>query len=104
MKAVEQHLERQEIEAKAGYASDKISPRVHYLLRDSQPTVSIIIPTRDRVELLQPCVQSVLEKTAYSNFELHCDRQWKPRARDAGLSWLDCGRARDTGFTSGRRV
>ncbi len=70
IKAVEQHLEREEIEAEVGYASDKVSRRVRYLLRDDQPTVSIIIPTRDRVELLRPCVQGILEKTAYSSFEL----------------------------------
>jgi GT2 family glycosyltransferase len=70
MKAVEQHLKRQEIEAEVTYASNKLSRRVRYLLRDVRPTVSIIIPTRDRVELLRPCVESILEKTAYSSFEL----------------------------------
>jgi GT2 family glycosyltransferase len=70
MKAVEQHLERQEIEAEVSDTSDELSRRVRYLLRDVQPTVSIIIPTRDRVELLQPCVESIMEKTAYSSFEL----------------------------------
>jgi GT2 family glycosyltransferase len=70
MKAVEQHLKRQGVEAQVTYTSNKLSRRVRYLLRDVQPTVSIIVPTRDRVELLQPCVESILEKTAYSSFEL----------------------------------
>ena len=70
IKAVEQHLERQKANAEVGYAGDKVSRRVRYLLGDGQPTVSIIIPTRDRVELLQACVQSLLEKTAYSSFEV----------------------------------
>ncbi len=44
--------------------------RACYPLPDDLPTVSIVIPTRDRLELLQPCVQSILERTAYSRFEL----------------------------------
>ena len=32
--------------------------------------VSIIIPTRDRVDLLQPCVESILELTTWDNFEI----------------------------------
>ncbi|MBA3543181.1 MAG: glycosyltransferase [Chthoniobacterales bacterium] len=33
-------------------------------------SVSIIIPTRDWVHLLEPCVSSILDKTTYSNFEI----------------------------------
>ena len=32
--------------------------------------VCVIIPTRDRVELLGPCIASVFERTAYPNFEV----------------------------------
>jgi GT2 family glycosyltransferase len=34
------------------------------------PRVSIIIPTRDRVELLRRCVDSIRAKTAYRNYEI----------------------------------
>lgn len=34
------------------------------------PMVSIVIPTRDRLDLLKPCVESILGKTQYDNFEL----------------------------------
>ncbi len=34
------------------------------------PLVSIIIPTKDRLDLLQPCIASLLEKTSYSNYEV----------------------------------
>jgi GT2 family glycosyltransferase/2-polyprenyl-3-methyl-5-hydroxy-6-metoxy-1,4-benzoquinol methylase len=37
---------------------------------DAQPMVSIIIPTRDKIEFLRPCVESLLEKTAYPSYEL----------------------------------
>jgi GT2 family glycosyltransferase len=34
------------------------------------PLVSIIIPTRDKADLLDKCIRSVLEKTNYKNFEI----------------------------------
>ena len=36
----------------------------------SEPTVSIVIPTRDQYELLHACVESVLGKTKYRNFNV----------------------------------
>jgi GT2 family glycosyltransferase len=45
------------------------SYRVKYKLRSSQH-VSIIIPTRDQVHLLRQCVSSILEKTAYQDYEI----------------------------------
>lgn len=34
------------------------------------PLVSIIIPTKDRLDLVKPCVTSLLEKTTYPNYEV----------------------------------
>ena len=34
------------------------------------PLVSIIIPTKDRLDLLKPCVTSLLQKTTYPNYEV----------------------------------
>lgn len=34
------------------------------------PKVSIIVPSRDNLEMLAPCIQTVLEVTRYPNFEL----------------------------------
>jgi GT2 family glycosyltransferase len=36
----------------------------------SFPRVTILIPTRDRVDLLEKCVRSILDLTAYPNFEI----------------------------------
>ncbi|NQD94632.1 glycosyltransferase, partial [Pseudomonas sp. CrR25] len=36
----------------------------------TQPLVSIIIPSKDQLPLLQRCVESVLEKTRYPNYEV----------------------------------
>ncbi|RTL13012.1 MAG: glycosyltransferase [Neisseriaceae bacterium] len=40
------------------------------LKHDEMPKVSLIIPTRDKVEILSVCVEGLLEKTAYSNIEV----------------------------------
>jgi GT2 family glycosyltransferase/glycosyltransferase involved in cell wall biosynthesis len=36
----------------------------------SEPLVSIIVPTRDQAPLLKRCIQSLVEKTRYQNFEI----------------------------------
>lgn len=44
--------------------------KVTWPLPDDAPAVSIIIPTRDKVELLRACVESVLRSTSYPNYEI----------------------------------
>ncbi len=44
--------------------------RVRFDLPKTRPLVSIVIPTRDRLELLRVAVNSVLEKTTYAPFEI----------------------------------
>lgn len=44
--------------------------RIRYRLPALPPRVSIIIPTRNRVDLLRPCVDSILKKTRYPGYEL----------------------------------
>lgn len=34
------------------------------------PLVSLIIPTRDALDVLRPCIDSILQRTAYTNYEL----------------------------------
>lgn len=43
--------------------------RVRYRIK-GQPLVSIVIPTRNRVELLRPCIASIEKKTTYPNYEI----------------------------------
>ncbi len=66
---VSKHLKRLGIEADVvdGNAEDTL--RVLYVHKD-EPLVSIIIPTRDRLDLLQRCIDSLIEKTEYKNYEL----------------------------------
>lgn len=44
--------------------------RVYWPLPEVAPKVSLVIPTRDRVELLRMCVESILARTTYPDFEL----------------------------------
>ena len=43
--------------------------RVRYALR-GRPKVSILIPTRDRADLLRNCIDSILERSTYTNYEI----------------------------------
>ena len=44
--------------------------RVHWPLPSPPPKVSLIVPTRDRVELLRTCVESILARSTYPVFEV----------------------------------
>lgn len=44
--------------------------RIRYSLPESPPLVSIIIPTRNAGNLLEQCINSILRKTDYSNYEI----------------------------------
>jgi GT2 family glycosyltransferase len=44
--------------------------RVRWRLPDPPPRASIIIPTRDRVDLLRRCIESIVERTDYPVFEI----------------------------------
>jgi GT2 family glycosyltransferase/glycosyltransferase involved in cell wall biosynthesis len=37
---------------------------------DDGPKVSILIPTKDRLDLLRPCLESIRRKTTYRNYEI----------------------------------
>ena len=44
--------------------------RIRYALPQPAPLVSLLIPTKDKLELLKPCIRSILDKTDYSNYEI----------------------------------
>lgn len=70
IKAVSEHLARKKIAAEVSSSGDEDFRRIRYLLPNDSPRVTIIMPTRDLVERLRPCVESILTKTTYPNFEL----------------------------------
>jgi len=44
--------------------------RVHYPLPSPAPSVTLIIPTRNRGNLLRSCIASILERTAYPDYKI----------------------------------
>jgi GT2 family glycosyltransferase len=65
--ALERALERRGIEAEVSIEGG------HYRVKrriNEEKKVTIIIPTRDRVELLKQCIESVVARTDYGNYEL----------------------------------
>jgi glycosyltransferase involved in cell wall biosynthesis len=70
-KAISEHLERRDIDARVTEAPNVPGAiRVQYALPADLPLVSLIIPTRNGLEFLSRCVESILEKTDYPNFEI----------------------------------
>jgi O-antigen biosynthesis protein len=67
--AVERHLERNHLPAQVVKSEYAGAYRVIWDL-DPSRSVTIIIPFRDKISLLQRCVDSILQKTAYANYEI----------------------------------
>jgi glycosyltransferase involved in cell wall biosynthesis len=70
-RALTEHLQR--IGAEASVDTGSLPPtlyRVRWSLPQPPPKVSLIIPTRDRADLLRMCVESILAESTYPNFEL----------------------------------
>lgn len=69
IKALEDYLKRNKIE---GEVEEGLSPGRFRVKRTiiGNPGVSIIIPFRDQVEVLERCVKSILTKTDYKNYEI----------------------------------
>ncbi|MEJ2244642.1 MAG: glycosyltransferase [Acidobacteriota bacterium] len=68
--AIEDHFERTRTRAKVEILEDIANYRIIYALPQTQPLVSLIIPTRDKAEFLQRCVTSIRDKTNYKIYEL----------------------------------
>ena len=68
-RAVEEHLARVGIEA-AVAANTRGYFEVRYALPEPEPSVAIIIPTRNQLPLLKACVESIREHTTYKNYQI----------------------------------
>jgi GT2 family glycosyltransferase len=66
---VARHLIRAGVEAEVGTGYVPGTYRVTYS-HPGTPLVSIIIPTKNKLEFIQPCIDSVLEKTSYPSYEI----------------------------------
>ena len=71
LNALDSHLKRKY--GKQAFAEETKNLCVYsarFPLSEEKPLVSIIIPTKDYADLLSNCIQSILEKTAYQNYEI----------------------------------
>ncbi|WP_250523157.1 MULTISPECIES: glycosyltransferase family 2 protein [unclassified Caballeronia] len=71
IRAVEEHLARTSVRGTVGQLSSDVGIlRVRYAPPSPAPLVSIVIPTRDGVDLLRQCIESIFAKSTYPNFEI----------------------------------
>lgn len=68
-RALREHLQRTNVDATVEKMQNGIAyHRVRY--KSLKPRVAIIIPTKDRIDLLARAVDSILEKTEYPDYEI----------------------------------
>ena len=67
-RALTAHFARRGVNASVERVKD--SYRVRYALPEQPPLVSLIIPTRNGLDLLRTCVQSILALTTYPHYEI----------------------------------
>jgi GT2 family glycosyltransferase len=70
-RAVKNHFTRVGLDVRVEERKVACTYRTVYNL-DNEPKISIIIPTMDHVDLLAPCLDSILKKTQYENFDIIC--------------------------------
>lgn len=68
--AIEQHLRSSGLTAEVLPGLLPGTQRVRWPMPDPEPLVSLLVPTRDGVNILRPCVDAILDRTDYTHFEL----------------------------------
>lgn len=69
LKALREHFQRLGISATVELTSF-LQYRVRYPVPAGFPKVSLVIPTRNGLDLIRQCVNSIVEKTVYKNYEI----------------------------------
>lgn len=67
-KALNEHFRRQSVDAKIEFFGQGY--RARYGLPSYPPLVSLIISTKNGLHLIRQCVESILKKTTYDNYEI----------------------------------
>lgn len=70
LRAVADYLESERLDAVAEPGTAPNSYRVRWAIPQPAPLVSLLVPTRDGIDILKPCVGAILSRTDYPNFEL----------------------------------
>ncbi len=69
IQVLEEHLQRCGLQAELYEGALPGTFRIRYL-HDTKPLVSIVIPTKNLLDMLHRCIGSVLENTAWPNYEI----------------------------------
>lgn len=67
---VQQHLNSVHTQAQVSEGLLPGTQRVRWPMPSPEPLVSLLVPTRDGVNILKPCVDAILDRTDYTHFEL----------------------------------
>lgn len=67
--AIQDHLKRVGLKGTVEHGASLGTYRIKYEF-EGEPKVSIIIPNKDGRDILKTCVNSILEKTTYKNYEI----------------------------------
>ncbi len=70
LRAANEHFDRTGQPARAQLTEGSDCLRISWRLPSDNPLVSIVIPTRDRADLLQTCTDGLLHRTSYERFEI----------------------------------
>lgn len=68
--ALQNHFDRQGIKGTVEVTEHPYVYRMRYELPNPLPLISIVIPNKDHVEVLDECVQSLLNNATYKNLEI----------------------------------
>jgi len=71
IQALQDHLAVQgmpESVVEQGYTHETY--RIRYPIAEEAPQVSLLVPTRDNIKFLEPCVSSILRETRYEHYEV----------------------------------
>ncbi|MFK5986539.1 MAG: glycosyltransferase family 2 protein [Pseudomonadota bacterium] len=67
---LKEHLLRNQFPVESISISNNQMAKIYYKKIQTEPLVSIIIPTKNGYEILKQCIDSIFEKTDYDNFEI----------------------------------
>lgn len=70
LRVIRDHLARTKSKGVVTLMQEIPHTRVHFPLPSPAPRVSILIPTRDQQKILSACINSIIKKTSYPNYEI----------------------------------
>lgn len=68
-KALTEHLEREHLDGEVMDSAIPSTYKIQYAIKKNSK-VSIVIPNMDHIEVLRTCIDSILDKTTYENYEI----------------------------------